>query len=123
MEQVSVREFKARISFWLKNLPVQITNNGTVVATVASAGSVTTPESIPVTTPKEQTVEGLRNPMKSTEDRMKIQSDPEPEEQRLYTEYTDEGEKQIVVTKAILLKKYGVRGWQAYWKKAAPVQP
>lgn len=50
-----------------------------------------------------------------------IPKTPPEEEKRLYTEYGEEGEKQVEVTMPFLLKKYGRNKANVLWSKSEPI--
>ena len=128
MEQVSTGEFRKRIPFWLAHLPIELTNNGTVVAVIhppTPAVEVEAPATLDPIDEKQKKIEALRALVQTIETKTPAAEAEETaeEEVRLYTEPTDAGEISLRVTWAGLLKKHGRRQAQIFWRQAQPIQP
>ena len=124
MEQVNVREFRQRMSFYLNNLPVQLTRGGEIIATISKGDDVYTPSAEPAADvyTKEQKIAELREKVRAIED--KVPPAPEEEELRVYTEYDpDTGEITWTGTYRELVKQKGKKVAAIAWAKAKPVAP
>jgi antitoxin (DNA-binding transcriptional repressor) of toxin-antitoxin stability system len=128
MERVSIKELQKRLSFWLKNLPVEITSHGETVAIIITPGAAE--ETVPTTQGEKAAVVGALNAqIAAIMDKSKAKVDTntgeitEPEEEkRIYTDYSDteKGEQEITVTAALLKKKLRA-GWKQAWGHCKPI--
>ena len=102
MEKVSIREFRQRMPFYLNNLPIQLTKNGEIVATISQGENVYTPPAESVYTTKEDKIAALRAaiaPIESKVDKSTGEIKPPAEpERRTYTEYDGDRGEDIIIT-------------------------
>lgn len=145
MQQVNVRELKARLSFWLNNLPIEVTKNGKVVATLSRSDGrgvttptdhgieeVTTEQPEPAPTAEAQTdkiaaLRALIAPLEGKVDTStgEIQPPAVHKERRRYTEYDDQRGEDILIEGTFddFRIKCGSKGKAMQtWRLAKPVK-